>query len=79
MKENEKNEIEQLTKRIDELETQMAFQEQVIDTLNETITKQQVKSLEHEKMIKLLAKELEQMQQSGGSNTPKDDVPPPHY
>jgi len=64
--------------RINELETQMAFQESTISSLNEVVTDQQ-------NQIDMLHRQLEeiklQMQSLAETvNSPDgDELPPPHY
>lgn len=67
-----------MDKRIDELETQLAFQESTVTSLNQVITDQQ-------KQIDVLRDQVNQLQQqiqnlSESIVRPEaDEPPPPHY
>lgn len=67
-----------MDKRIDELETQLAFQESTVTSLNQVITDQQ-------KQIDTLRDQVNQLQQqiqnlSESIVRPEaDEPPPPHY
>ncbi|MEJ2360203.1 MAG: SlyX family protein [Gammaproteobacteria bacterium] len=68
----------ELEQHVTELQTQLAFQEDTIQTLNDIVTRQQaqIDKLEHE--VKAL---LVQMQQLSDAlrPSPADEAPPPHY
>ncbi|MDD1532537.1 MULTISPECIES: SlyX family protein [unclassified Bradyrhizobium] len=70
------NEIRTLSERIDTLETRLAYQEDTIETLNQTITAQW-------KQIDLLTRkiaELGERLQDAEANAPGPaNEPPPHY
>ncbi|WP_028134784.1 SlyX family protein [Bradyrhizobium japonicum] len=70
------NEIRTLSERIDTLETRLAYQDDTIETLNETITAQW-------KQIDLLTRkiaELGERLQDAEANAPGPvNEPPPHY
>ena len=67
-----------MNERIDELETQLAFQDSTIISLNEVVTNQQ-------NQIDMLRQQLEEVKQQMQSlaetiNRPDgDEPPPPHY
>lgn len=67
-----------MRRQVTELETQLAFQEDTLQTLNDIVTRQQLQidKLEHEVQV-LLA----QMQQLSDSmrRSPEEEAPPPHY
>lgn len=63
--------------RVVELETQLTFQQQILDTLNDVVTRQVAQ-------IDALERKFEQITASlqlGGGTTPDgaDEPPPPHY
>lgn len=70
------NEIKALAERIDTLETRLAYQDDTIDTLNQTITAQW-------KQIDVLTRQLAQLNerlQEAEANAPGPaNEPPPHY
>lgn len=70
------NEIKTLAERIDTLETRLAYQDDTIETLNQTITAQW-------KQIDLLTRkiaELGERLQDAEANAPGPaNEPPPHY
>ncbi|EWH10325.1 SlyX family protein [Catenovulum agarivorans DS-2] len=67
-----------LHKRIDDLETQLAFQEDTIQSLNQALINQQlqISALEHN--LGLLAKKLKGMQPDAVASM-SEETPPPHY
>jgi len=70
------NEIKILSERIDTLETRLAYQDDTIETLNQTITAQW-------KQIDALTRQLAQLSerlQEAEANAPGPaNEPPPHY
>lgn len=70
------NEIKALAERIDTLETRLAYQDDTIETLNQTITAQW-------KQIDMLTRQLAQLNerlQETEANAPGPaNQPPPHY
>lgn len=70
------NEIKALAERIDTLETRLAYQDDTIETLNQTITAQW-------KQIDVLTRQLAQLNerlQEAEANAPGPaNEPPPHY
>lgn len=72
------SEIDQLTARIDTLEVRFAYQDQVIEDLNRTITEQwkQIDNLTR-RLANLGERVQEAADNSGSPATP--EPPPPHY
>lgn len=70
------NEIKTLSERIDALETRLAYQDDTIETLNQTITAQW-------KQIDTLTRQVAQLNerlQEAEANVPGPaNEPPPHY
>ncbi len=70
------NEIKTLSERIDTLETRLAYQDDTIETLNQTITAQW-------KQIDMLTRQVAQLNerlQEAEANAPGPaNEPPPHY
>lgn len=70
------NEIKSLGERIDTLETRLAYQDDTIETLNQTITAQW-------KQIDLLTRKIvelgERLQEAEANAPGPANEPPPHY
>ena len=70
------NELERLSARIDELETRLTFQDEIIETLNRTITDQWLKLDRLTREISELTERLREAEDK--SPGPVNEVPP-HY
>lgn len=69
---------QELTERIDTLETRFTFQEDTIQKLNDVIVDQQSRLAQLEKTVRsLLERAAEQENASGIDDS--DAAPPPHY
>ncbi|MGY8906493.1 SlyX family protein [Candidatus Njordibacter sp. Uisw_056] len=64
-----------------ELQQQIAFQEQTIDTLNEVVSKQQKDLTRIDRALELLAQQMANLQQAADAGQGGADAnePPPHY
>jgi len=64
-----------------ELQQQIAFQEQTVDTLNEVVSRQQKDLTRIERTLSLLAQQMKNLQQAAdaGQGGPEANEPPPHY
>ena len=64
-----------------ELQQQIAFQEQTVDTLNEVVSRQQKDPTRIERTLSLLAQQMKNLQQAAdaGQGGPEANEPPPHY
>ncbi|PYE32376.1 SlyX protein [Idiomarina fontislapidosi] len=73
--------VEQLQNRIDNLESQLAFQEDIIDSLNQRVTEHNKELAEVARRMKYLGERLRQIQdnQSSPDADPSAEPPPPHY
>jgi|CXWK01.1.fsa_nt_gi SlyX protein len=69
---------ERIDGRIDNLETQLAYQNEVIDVLNKTVVEQWAKLDQAFARIKHLEDRLREIQLSIVRDA-ADEVPPPHY
>jgi len=68
----------QFSERINNLETRNAFQDDVIEQLNEELTNHQIQIADLKQQLKLLAGRLKDIRPSDQSeDTP--EPPPPHY
>nr|WP_027834942.1 SlyX family protein [Maritalea myrionectae] len=70
------SEHKELLERIEALEMRVAYQEQTIDDLNQTITKQWT---EFDKLNREIAKLYAQMQEIDNGGGGEIDERPPHY
>ena len=69
----------ELSKRVDDLESQLAFQEHTIDELNQLVTQQSNELATFKRHLQLLASRLSQMRDQQSENTTLVDEKPPHY
>ncbi|WP_061019162.1 SlyX family protein [Vibrio splendidus] len=70
--------VEQLESRVNDLECQLAFQEQTIEELNEALSQQQMLITRMQDQMKFVVGKVKNMD---GSNLadPSEETPPPHY
>lgn len=66
-----------IEKRLEELETKLAFAEDLIETLNQTVIRQQRQMDSLQQQLRLLLQQLRDMQPDDGL-TPREEIPP-HY
>jgi SlyX protein len=70
------SDVRTLNERIDALETKLMFQDDTIETLNETITEQWLKIDALTRQVALLSERLQEAE----ANAPGPaNEPPPHY
>lgn len=67
-----------VNERIDNLETRIAYQDEVIEALNQAVIAQWAKLDQALARIKLLETRMREVQVSG-IRDPADETPPPHY
>ena len=67
-----------LETRLDELETRLAFQDDVINALSEQVAKQEMDIRELWEAKRLLHKQLKDVSPSN-IKSEQDETPPPHY
>lgn len=67
-----------MDQRIDELESRLAFQDDVIETLNGVVTRQQLQLDNLEKEVLLLKQQIKNLSPSQIANE-SEETPPPHY
>ena len=70
------NDAKNLCDRVDALETRLTFQDETIETLNQTITAQWLKIDALTRQIVALSERLEQAEAQAPGTT---NEPPPHY
>lgn len=64
--------------RLDELETRLAFQDDLLHQLNEVVVRQDRELLQLRRELEQLRSQLQQMAPLVGGN-PGEEPPPPHY
>lgn len=67
-----------LVKRIEELESQLAFQDELIESLNGTVARQDREILEVKRQFSLLSERLKEIGDAAPGAAPQDEIPP-HY
>jgi len=72
------NSIETLAKRIEELESQAAFQDESHESLNATVARQDREILELKRQFSLLSERLKEIGDASPGAAPQDETPP-HY
>ncbi len=70
--------IETLAKRIEELESQAAFQDELHESLNAIVARQDREILELKHQFNLLFERLKEMGDVSAGAQPQDETPP-HY
>lgn len=70
--------VEQLESRVNDLECQLAFQEQTIEELNEALSQQQLLITKMQDQMKYV---VGKVKNTDGSNLAdaSEETPPPHY
>jgi SlyX protein len=64
--------------RLTELETKLAFTEDLVDTLNQTVIRQQAQLDLLQEQLRMLHLQLQAVQQTADPLAPRDEIPP-HY
>ncbi|EGA67740.1 SlyX family protein [Vibrio brasiliensis] len=70
--------VEQLEKRVNDLECQLAFQEQTIEELNDALSQQQLLITKMQDQMKYVVGKVKNMDSSNLAD-PSQETPPPHY
>ena len=70
--------IQALVKRVEELESQLAFQDELIDSLNTTVARQDSEILELKRHFSVISERLKDMGETSSGAQPQDETPP-HY
>lgn len=70
--------MEKLLKRIEELENQAAFQDELHESLNATVARQDGEILELKRQFSLLSERLKEIGDASPGTQPQDEIPP-HY
>ena len=72
--------LKKIEQQMANLEMQLTFQEDTIDSLNKLVTEQTQQMTEMQCQIWWLGKRLKQMQEQNSDNSdPAKEPPPPHY
>ncbi|MDR9830743.1 SlyX family protein [Vibrio sp. FNV 38] len=69
---------EVLEQRVNDLECQLAFQEQTIEELNEALSQQQLLITKMQGQMKYMVGKVKNMDNSNMAD-PSEETPPPHY
>ncbi|MDN2480098.1 SlyX family protein [Vibrio agarivorans] len=69
---------EALEQRVNDLECQLAFQEQTIEELNEALSQQQLLITKMQDQMKYVVGKVKNMDSSNLAD-PSEETPPPHY
>lgn len=64
--------------RITELETRLAFAEDLLETLNETVIRQQRQLDSLQEQLRLLHQQMRDSQSAAEPRAPREEIPP-HY
>ncbi|CAK3819545.1 protein SlyX [Vibrio crassostreae] len=70
--------VEQLESRVNDLECQLAFQEQTIEELNEALGQQQMLITRMQDQMKFVVGKVKNMDGSNLADA-SEETPPPHY
>ena len=70
--------VEQLESRVNDLECQLAFQEQTIDDLNEALSQQQLLITKMQDQMKYVVGKVKNIDGSNLADA-SEETPPPHY
>jgi SlyX protein len=70
--------IESVSKRIEGLESQLAFQDELIESLNSTVARQDGEILELKRQFSMLSERLKEIGDASPGAAPQDETPP-HY
>jgi len=70
--------IESFAKRIEELESQLAFQDELIESLNGTVARQDGEILELKRQFSILSERLTEIGDASPAAASQDETPP-HY
>ncbi|MDN3608350.1 SlyX family protein [Vibrio ostreicida] len=69
---------EQLESRLNDLECQVAFQEQTIDSLNDALSQQQLLITKMQDQMKYVVGKVKNIDNSNMADA-AEETPPPHY
>lgn len=70
--------LEALSARVDELESQLAFQDELIESLNTTVAKLDHEVLELKHQLSRMSERLKEIADISPGAVPQDETPP-HY
>jgi SlyX protein len=70
--------IKQLEDKVNDLEFQIAFQEQTIEQLNDALTQQQLQLSRVQEQMSFMITKVKSLSSSNMAD-PSEETPPPHY
>lgn len=70
--------LEKLGKLIDELENHVAFQGELVESLNQVVAKQELDLIALKRQIGLMSERIKEIGDAAPGDAPQDETPP-HY
>ena len=70
--------VEELVKRINELENQVAFQDELVESLNKVVAKQELDLIDLKRQVGVISERLQDIGDAAPGAAPQDETPP-HY
>ncbi len=70
--------LEGLARRIDELENQVAFQDELAESLNDVVARQELDLIELKRQVGLMSERLKEIGDAAPGTAAQDETPP-HY
>lgn len=70
--------LEKLANRIDELESQVAFQDELVESLNGVVAKQELEMIELKRQVGMMSERLKEIGDAAPGVVAQDETPP-HY
>ncbi|ERB62893.1 protein SlyX-like protein [Vibrio coralliilyticus] len=70
--------VEELENRLNDMECQLAFQEQTIESLNDALSQQQLLITKMQDQMKYVVGKVKNIDSSNLAD-PSQETPPPHY
>ncbi len=70
--------VEQLKARINDLECQLAFQEQTVEELNDALSQQQIQLTRIQEQMSFMVSKVKSLSSSNLADE-SEETPPPHY
>ena len=70
--------IDKLPKRLDEMESQIAFQDELLESLNGVVARQELELIELKRQVGLMSERLKEIGDAAPGAVPQDETPP-HY
>lgn len=65
-------------RRLDELESQVAFQDELLESLNQVVARQELDLMELKRQVGLMSERIKEIGDAAPGAAPQDETPP-HY